>query len=76
MSHKYAHLETERRFLVRAIPAGVALAVDEFEDGTLVAELDGGEARPADPPAWLEVIREVTGDEAFTGAGRAAGTAS
>jgi CYTH domain-containing protein len=155
VSHKYAHLETERRFLVRAIPAGVvgvseiidryldgtrlrlrelttdgttvrklghkvrvgcgpeviahtslylddaewallgalpghtlrkrrhhlerdgiALAVDEFEDGTLIAELDGGEERPADPPAWLEVVREVTGDEAFTGAGRAAGTPS
>lgn len=50
---------------------GVALAVDEYADGTLVAEIDGGDQRPADPPAWLEVIREVTGDEAFTGGGRA-----
>lgn len=150
MSHTYAQLETERRFLVRAVPAGVvrvstivdryldgtrlrlremtadgitvrklghkvragagpeviahtslylddaewaalstlpartlrkrrhhverdgrAFAVDEFEDGTLVAELDGGSERPTDPPAWLDVVREVTLDEVFTGAGRA-----
>jgi CYTH domain-containing protein len=50
---------------------GVALAVDEHPDGTLVAEIDGGEGRPGDPPAWLEVVREVTDDEAFTGAARA-----
>jgi CYTH domain-containing protein len=150
VNHKYAQLETERRFLVRAVPAGVvrtsvivdryldgtrlrlrqmttdsttvrklghkvragdgpevvahtslylddaewallstlpgrtlrkrrhhverdglAVAVDELEDGTLIAELDGGDRRPDDPPAWLEVIREVTAEEAFTGAGRA-----
>jgi CYTH domain-containing protein len=47
---------------------GFALAVDELPDGTLVAEIDGGDQRPADPPAWLDVIREVTDEEAFTGA--------
>ena len=51
---------------------GVEVAVDEFPDGSLVAEIDGGEERPADPPAWLDVVREVTDDEAFTGGGRAA----
>jgi CYTH domain-containing protein len=50
---------------------GVAFAIDEFADGSLVAEFDGGDVRPGDPPAWLDVIREVTNDEAFTGGGRA-----
>jgi len=147
---KYAHVETERRFLVRALPAGVtrvsgitdryidgtrlrlrevtedgattrklgqkirlgegpariahtsiyldetewavlcrlparilrkrrhhierdgfSLAVDEFENGSLIAEIDGGDDRPADPPGWLDVLGEVTDDEAFTGAARA-----
>lgn len=46
---------------------GWAFAVDEHDDGTLVAELDGGDESPPDPPAWLAVVREVTDDEAFTG---------
>ena len=50
---------------------GIVIAVDQFGDGSLVAEIDGGDERPADPPAWLGVIREVTDDEGFTGAGRA-----
>jgi CYTH domain-containing protein len=50
---------------------GFTLAVDEFEDGSLVAEIDGGDERPADPPGWLDVIAEVTDDEEFTGAARA-----
>jgi len=108
---KYAHVETERRFLMRALPAGAgpariahtpmylddtewavlcrlparslrkrrhhierdgfSLAVDEFENGSLIAEIDGGDDRPADPPGWLDVLGEVTDDEAFTGAARA-----
>jgi CYTH domain-containing protein len=54
---------------------GIVIAVDQFEDGSLVAEIDGGDERPADPPAWLETIREVTDDETFTGAGRACSAA-
>jgi CYTH domain-containing protein len=50
---------------------GMVLAVDQFPDGSLVAELDAGDGQPADPPGWLDIIREVTTDEAFTGAGRA-----
>ena len=50
---------------------GIEIAVDQFGDGLLVAEIDGGEEKPADPPAWLAVICEVTDDEGFTGAGRA-----
>jgi CYTH domain-containing protein len=47
---------------------GVHVAVDEFPDGTLLAEIDGGDQPVADVPAWLDVRREVTEDEAWTGA--------
>jgi CYTH domain-containing protein len=50
---------------------GWRVAVDEHEDGTLVAEIDDGESPGTDVPPWLEVIREVTDDETYTGAGRA-----
>jgi CYTH domain-containing protein len=59
---------TKRRHLIGA--SGVA--VDEHPDGSLVAEIDGGSEPPAGVPEWLDVEREVTDDEAFTGAGRAA----
>ena len=51
---------------------GLVIAVDEHDDGTLVAEIDGGDVVPADPPAWLAVVREVTDDEGFTGGSLAA----
>ena len=47
------------------------VAVDEHEDGTLVAEVDDGDGPPRPLPEWLDVLREVTDDEAFTGAGMA-----
>jgi CYTH domain-containing protein len=50
---------------------GLVIAVDQFDDGSFVAEIDGSDQRAADPPAWLSVIRDVSDDEAFTGAGRA-----
>ena len=59
----------KRRHLV--VRDGLGVAVDEHEDGTLVAELDGGDEPPAQVPAWLDVVREVTDDEAFTGTGLA-----
>lgn len=47
---------------------GLTVAVDEHEDGTLVAEIDDGDG-PAQPvPAWLEVVADVSGDERWTGA--------
>ena len=50
---------------------GIVIAVDQFDDGSFVAEIDGGEESAADPPAWLSVICDVSDDEAFTGGRRA-----
>ncbi|MFT4263683.1 MAG: hypothetical protein QM572_09905 [Nocardioides sp.] len=47
----------------------VGLAIDELPNGTLLAEIDGGDELPTDVPPTLDVIREVTGDEAWTGYG-------
>lgn len=47
---------------------GVHVAVDEFPDGTLLAEIDGGDEPVAAVPPWLDVVREVTTDEGWTGA--------
>jgi CYTH domain-containing protein len=47
---------------------GLLVVVDEHEDGTLVAEIDDGDLPPAVVPAWLLVVREVSGDERWTGA--------
>lgn len=50
---------------------GWLVAVDEHEDGTLVAEIDDGD-EPSDLlPDWLDVIRDVTDDEEWTGGGLA-----
>ena len=47
---------------------GVHVAVDELPDGTLLAEIDGGDQPVTEVPAGLDVIREVTLDESWTGA--------
>lgn len=47
---------------------GVLVVVDEHADGTLVAEIDDGDVTPVGVPPWLPVVRDVTGDEAWTGA--------
>jgi CYTH domain-containing protein len=47
---------------------GQHVAVDELVDGTLLAEVDGGDQPVADAPSGLDVLREVTLDEAWTGA--------
>ncbi|WP_249012013.1 hypothetical protein [Conexibacter sp. DBS9H8] len=58
-------LEKTRHIIERD---GLRVAVDELEDGTLLAEIDGGAGPAPDPPAWLEVLAEVTADEGWTGA--------
>lgn len=47
---------------------GVHVAVDELPDGTLLAEIDGGEQPATGVPPSLDVVREVTAEEAWTGA--------
>ena len=47
---------------------GRHVAVDELPDGTLLAEIDGGDQPVAEIPAGLDIVREVTLDEAWTGA--------
>lgn len=46
---------------------GLSVAVDEHEDGSLVAEIDDGDRPSHGVPAWLEVVMEVSEDEAWTG---------
>jgi CYTH domain-containing protein len=46
---------------------GIVVAVDELEDGTLLAEIDDGDEPSGLVPAWLEVTEVVTHDERWTG---------
>lgn len=58
-------LRKTRHLVVRD---GLRVAVDEHEDGTLVAEVDDGAKLPAVVPEWLEVVADVSDDERWTGA--------
>lgn len=60
-----ARVLTKTRHLVER--AGRRIAIDALEDGTLLAECDEG-GIPAMPVPWLDVIEDVTHDEAWTGA--------
>lgn len=55
----------------RHVVGDTGVVVDEFADGSLVAEIDGGDEPPAGVPEWLDVVREVSHEDAFTGGGRA-----
>lgn len=69
-----ARVLRKRRHLVER--EGLRIAVDEHDDGTLIAEIDDGD-HPSDVvPAWLDVIEDVTLDENWTGAALAAGRTS
>ena len=57
----------------RVVRDGWQLAVDEFVDGTLLAEIDDGHRGSAMVPQWLDVIAEVSADEAWTAAALADG---
>ena len=58
-------LHKTRHLIVRD---GVTIAVDQFEDGALLAEIDDGDRPPVGAPDWLDVISEVSHDERWTGA--------
>ena len=75
------YLDDEEWRVLRALPArelrkrrhvvhrdGLVVAVDELEDGMLVAEIDDGEQPSGVVPDWLEVMEDVSDDEAWTGA--------
>jgi len=47
---------------------GLTVAVDEHEDGSLVAEIDDGDQPSEFVPEWLDVVRDVTAAEEWTGA--------
>lgn len=47
---------------------GSIVAVDEHEDGTLVAEIDDCEQPSEFVPEWLDVMEDVTRDERWIGA--------
>ena len=50
---------------------GALVAIDALDDGTLLAEIDDGDSPPGPVPIWLDVLQDVTHDEAWTGASRA-----
>jgi CYTH domain-containing protein len=56
---KVRHLVTE---------GAATVAIDELEDGTLLAEIDDQDGAPVAVPGWLGVLRDVTDDEKWTGA--------
>ena len=78
------YLDDEEWALLSALPARTLrkkrhmvvtaqwlVAIDEHEDGTLVAEIDHGDQPAELVPDWLDVVRDVSNDETWTGAGRA-----
>lgn len=71
LSRLPARVLRKRRHHVRR--DGTDVAVDELEDGTLLAEIDDGDREPAPVPPWLEVLSDVSEDEAWTGAVLAVG---
>lgn len=75
------YLDDEEWNLLAALPArllrkkrhmvqrdGLLVSIDEHEDGTLVAEIDDHDNPSQFIPRWLEVIKDVSTDETWTGA--------
>lgn len=60
-----ALLLRKTRHLVRR--DGVVVAVDEHQDGTLIAEIDDGDQPSHFVPEWLDVVADVSHDERWTG---------
>lgn len=60
-----AKLLRKRRHLVHR--DGLLVAIDEHEDGTLIAEIDDRDQRLKVVPDWLDVVDDVSDDEAWTG---------
>jgi CYTH domain-containing protein len=61
-----AQLLRKKRHLVHR--DGLIVAIDEHEDGTLIAEIDDHEQPSRIVPDWLDVLEDVSTDERWTGA--------
>lgn len=74
------YLDDEEWALLAALPArrlskkrhmvhrdGWVVAVDEYADGSLVAEIDDGDRPSAGVPDWLDVVDDVSDDESWAG---------
>ncbi len=60
-----AQLLIKKRHMVHR--DGLVVAIDEHEDGTLIAEIDDGDQPSTFVPAWLDVVDDVSEDESWTG---------
>jgi CYTH domain-containing protein len=47
---------------------GWIVAIDEHEDGTLIAEIDDRDRPSQFVPEWLDIVEDVSDDERWTGA--------
>lgn len=56
----------KKRHMIRR--DGLLVAVDEHEDGTLIAEIDDRDQPSELIPDWLDVMEDVSQDERWTGA--------
>jgi CYTH domain-containing protein len=57
--HKRRHLVTRD---------GLIVAIDEHDDGPLIAEIDDRDEPSDFIPDWLDVVEDVSSDEGWTGA--------
>ena len=46
---------------------GLVVAIDEHDDGTLIAEIDDHDEPSGFVPDWLDVVEDVSSDENWTG---------
>lgn len=61
-----AKVLTKKRHIIER--DGLRVAVDEHADGTLIAEIDDGDSPSHVVPKWLAILKDVSHDEAWTGA--------
>ena len=60
-----AQLLRKKRHMVHR--DGLIVAIDEHEDGTLIAEIDDRDQPSHFVPDWLNVVEDVSDDERWTG---------
>jgi len=60
-----ARLVGKKRHVVQR--DGWAVAIDEHEDGTFIAEIDDRDQPSTAVPDWLDILEDVSDDERWTG---------